>query len=50
MGFIASMWGRHYEQLLNDSFNESSKFTVLDSFGNVLANASHKERSFEDCK
>ena len=35
---IAGMWGRHYEQLLNDSSNESSKFTVLDSFGNVLAN------------
>ena len=48
MGFIPSMWERHYE--LNDSFNESSKFTVSDSFGNVLANASHKERSFEDCK
>ena len=32
------MWRRHYEQLLNDSSNESSKFTVLDSFGNVLVN------------
>ena len=35
---IAGMWGCHYEQLLNDSSNESSKFKVLDSFGNVLAN------------
>ena len=35
---IAGLWGRHYEQLLNDSSNESSKFTALDSFGNVLAN------------
>ena len=35
---IAGMWGHHYEQLLNDNSNESSKFTVLDSFGNVFAN------------
>ena len=35
---IAGMWRRHYEQLLNDSSNETSKFTVLDSPGNVLAN------------
>ena len=25
---IAGMWRRHYEQLLNDSSNETSKFTV----------------------
>ena len=30
------MWGRHYEQLLNDSSNETSKITVLNSFYNVL--------------
>ena len=33
---IADMWGRHYEQLLNDSSNETSKITVLNSFRNVL--------------
>ena len=33
---IADMWGRHYEQLLNDSSNETSKITVLNSFHNVL--------------
>ena len=30
------MWGCHYEQLLNDSSNETSKITVLNSFRNVL--------------
>ena len=30
------MWGRHYEQLLKDSSNETSKITVLNSFRNVL--------------
>ena len=34
---IADMWGRHYEQLLNDSSNETSKITVLNSFCNMLA-------------
>ena len=38
---IAGMWGRHYEQLLNDSSNESSKFTVLDSFGNMVNHWGH---------
>ena len=33
---IADMWGHHYEQLLNDSSNETSKITVLNSFHNVL--------------
>ena len=42
---IAGMWGRHYEQLLNDSFNESSKFTVLDSLGNVGMQVTLKEDS-----
>ena len=30
------MWGRHYEQLLNNSSIETSKITVLNSFRNVL--------------
>ena len=34
---IADMWERHYEQLLNDSSNETSKIKVLNSFRNVLA-------------
>ena len=42
---IAGMWGRHYEQLLNDSSNESSKFTVLDSLGNVGMQVTLKEDS-----
>ena len=30
------MWKRYYEQLLNDSFNKTSKMTDLNSFDNVL--------------
>ena len=32
---IADMWGSHDEQLLNDSSNETSKITALNSFRNV---------------
>ena len=33
---ISDMWGRHYEQLLNDSSNETSKISDLTSFRYVL--------------
>ena len=33
---IAGMWGRHYEQLLNDNSKETYKITILNSFRNVL--------------
>ena len=50
---IADMWGRHYEQLLNDSSNETSKITVLNSFRNVLTHVRMQitmKKIFYDCK
>ena len=46
------MWGRHYEQLLNDSSNETSKITVLNSFSNVLTHVGMQvtmKEFFYDC-
>ena len=40
---IADMWGRWYEQLVNDSSNETSKITVLYSFRKVLIHSPIRE-------